>query len=118
MRNATDVYVDDVLMKTDIDLGCSRIEKDIEGTANTAVFPVYAAQDLPHGQSYDQLWQKCFNSYVIIDAFLVLDGSEGGYPFYHRQRIQPSGAFLGRLYKASGAGREFGYTGKVYVKME
>lgn len=119
-----DVYVDDVLMKTDIDLGCSRIEKDPRGYRKYSRFPVYAAQDLPMGSHTIRIvatgrpGEKCFNSYVIIDAFLVLDGSEMGDTRFIIDSEFNYPELSWADYTKPPVRVESGYTGKVYVKME
>lgn len=79
-----DVYIDDVLMERDIDLGCSRIAKDPRGYQKYYRYPVFAVQNLNKDIHTIKIvvkgvpGNKSFNSYVNIDAFLILDGEEIG----------------------------------------
>lgn len=78
------IYIDGRLEEQGLDLSCSRIGKDPRDYKKCYRYPVFSVSNLPEGKHTIKIevtgekGSNCCNSYVIIDAFLVLDGRENG----------------------------------------
>lgn len=116
-----DVYIDDCLYAQGIDLGCTRAGKDPRGYRKHYRYPVFSAIDLPMGEHTLKIVvpgrqaENSFNSYVIIDAFLILDGNEVGDTSFiiNNEFNYPEIAWADYCKPAIIV--DTGYTGKAYV---
>lgn len=78
------IYIDGVLQEQGLDLGCTQMGKNPRGYSKGWKYLAYSVQHLPMGQHTIRLEvtgepaEESHNSYVNVDAFLVLDGREEG----------------------------------------
>lgn len=123
-----DIYVDGRMEAEGVELGCARAGKDPRGYRKHYRYPAFSVDGLPMGEHTlkivvtGQKAEKSYNSYVIIDAFLILDGEETGdtrfiidnafnYPEiawadYCKPPILVETGYAGKVYAALGERRE------------
>lgn len=116
-----DVYVDGHIQAEGIDLGCTCAGKDARGYRKHYRYPVFAIDGLPMGEHTLKIVvtgkkaEKSYNSYVIIDAFLILDGEKTGETRFIIDNAFNYPEISWANYSKPPILVETGYTGKVYV---
>lgn len=119
---SANIYVDGKFME-EVDLGCKRLGKDPRGYKKCYRYPAFAEQNLPFGKHTIKIevtgkpGADCYNSYVNIDAFLILDGREAGDTRFIIDNEFNYPEISWADYCKPAIRVETGYSGTVYVKL-